>query len=353
MLIIGRLLYCWAMVDQELSLFHDTVPLFATSDFAAPMPDSDSLWYAKTANDWASTYQQEYTSAGTTMQKCTNGRPMSLRDSFQQFTDTADTLESARGLTALQLRLLLHPLQALVAQFRQFSTCFPLRSTKHTSAQVAAGSTSASFELNDLQVVLCRWHELVKNYLATKNLCPLVHASLVLYHLISLNVMTNFSVIEQSVREEICFGKLEEPAKTAQMGILDVPQAAYHCEQVIILARSMHRSIRPAWWSGAVYRACLILRCVMLTDPKGKIVQLNLCKSSCTTSLLSLDKAFIQGHEPAAADTKAADSQEQSGGLPNMHNARDVVSYCVSIIDEGSSTRLSDGIRAKLSVLLG
>ena len=45
----SRLVYSWAMVDQEISLFHDTAPLFSVTEFAAPMPDADRLWHAKSA----------------------------------------------------------------------------------------------------------------------------------------------------------------------------------------------------------------------------------------------------------------------------------------------------------------
>ena len=46
------------MVDQDLSLFHDTAPLFSVTEFGAPMPDSDRLGQAQTAAEWSEMFNQ-------------------------------------------------------------------------------------------------------------------------------------------------------------------------------------------------------------------------------------------------------------------------------------------------------
>ncbi|KAK3059691.1 hypothetical protein LTS18_010255, partial [Coniosporium uncinatum] len=46
------------MVDQDMSLFHDTAPLFSVTEFGAPMPDSDRLWQAKNATEWSTIFDQ-------------------------------------------------------------------------------------------------------------------------------------------------------------------------------------------------------------------------------------------------------------------------------------------------------
>ena len=55
---ISRLIYSWVMVDQDLSLFHDSAPLFSVTEFGAPMPDADSLWQAKNAPEWSEMFSQ-------------------------------------------------------------------------------------------------------------------------------------------------------------------------------------------------------------------------------------------------------------------------------------------------------
>ncbi|MGG6498065.1 UNVERIFIED_CONTAM: hypothetical protein NY603_34585, partial [Bacteroidetes bacterium 56_B9] len=50
-------------------------------------------------------------------------RPLSLRDLFRHFLDD-EMIPLGIEMTPLQLRLLLHPLQALVHQYSQLLTCF-------------------------------------------------------------------------------------------------------------------------------------------------------------------------------------------------------------------------------------
>ncbi|EDN97267.1 hypothetical protein SS1G_11792 [Sclerotinia sclerotiorum 1980 UF-70] len=57
---ILRLVYNWVMVDQELSLFHDTAPIMSITELETPMPGLECLWLAKDANEWSKIIQQTY-----------------------------------------------------------------------------------------------------------------------------------------------------------------------------------------------------------------------------------------------------------------------------------------------------
>ncbi len=45
------------MVDQELSLFHDTAPMLAVSDLCAPLPGPEELWMSGNADQWMAAMQ--------------------------------------------------------------------------------------------------------------------------------------------------------------------------------------------------------------------------------------------------------------------------------------------------------
>lgn len=55
------------MVDQELSLFHDTAPILSITEVGAPVPGSDFLWHAKDPIEWLAAIQtQNQSPTGTT-----------------------------------------------------------------------------------------------------------------------------------------------------------------------------------------------------------------------------------------------------------------------------------------------
>lgn len=401
-----RVFYCWAMLDQELSLFHDTSPSFTISDFVSPMPDSNCLWYAKTATDWAFVYQQIYKPTEPLAQDQFIRRQPALHDIFRQLLEIDSNIENLK-LTALQLRLLLCPLQIIVFQSQLFASYLPgissssLSSSSSTSQQGTQGSreaTSTTNQLIEIQAWLGRWHTLVKKYLTTNAVCPVIQASLVLFHIISLNTMISFPAVEADVRGEKRNGAGEEQGLSAfrrphnqhQGGSsFGIRQIAHHCEQILSLVRAMGRNVRPSWWPGAVYRACLIMWTIQSAYDRGEgkmdeILMMafgaangvakragtgsneaadvglaslsSLSSLSSTSSSSSAGEFFAHSHHTFASEGQGNDMAGNPsfpvGVLPGMQNAKDVISRCVEIIEEGAPTRLAEGIVAKLKRLL-
>jgi hypothetical protein len=85
------------MVDQDLSLFHDTAPLFSVTEFGAPMPDSDQLWQAQTASEWSEMFNQVHEFSNGYSSVGSGARPPSLRDLFRYFLDDEIVVQDVRG----------------------------------------------------------------------------------------------------------------------------------------------------------------------------------------------------------------------------------------------------------------
>src|ERR1700710_1647219 len=94
-----------------------------------------------------------YSSVGTGV------RPLSLRELFRHFLDD-EILSRGIELTPLHLRLLLHPLQSLVCQYRQLESCFSSVTTSMNGSAANGNSASAASSRarsEELQVLLKRW----------------------------------------------------------------------------------------------------------------------------------------------------------------------------------------------------
>ncbi|EOD48156.1 putative transcription factor cmr1 protein [Neofusicoccum parvum UCRNP2] len=346
----SRLIYSWAMVDQELSLFHDTAPLFSVTEFGAPMPDADCLWTAKSATEWSETFNQVHEFAGGFSSVGSGARPLSLRDLFRHFLD--DEI-SAQGieLTPLHLRLLLHPLQTLVCQYCQLLSCFSDNSaSRQRTRAVTAASTRVRLE--EVQSLLQRWYDLADRYMKSNAPCALMQANLVLFHLISLNAVTNLPEIERLARRENFDGSYQQLMWLHKRCISDVEEAIFHCGQVLRLVRSMPRAVRPPWWAGAIYRVALILWTDALTHNEGispPSAMFPVPGPSFAVDSLPAEHPLISRYLTKREGVPTLTKRD--GSQLGMDNAFAVLTHCIDVVDEGYATRFSDGIRGKLERL--
>jgi hypothetical protein len=363
----SRLVYSWVMVDQDLALFHDTAPLFSVTEFGAPMPDADRLWHAKSAEDWSSTFERVHEFSSGYSSVGSGARPLSLRDLFRHFLDD-ELIPMGIEMTPLQLRLLLHPLQSMVCQFSQLLFCFTPTAHRNSAAPHANTSQSPSsrnisqsstrVRLAEVQALLQRWFDLAERYLKANPLCALMQTNLILFHLISLNAVTNFSEIERLARRENVNGTYHQLLWLHKRCISDVEEAVFHCGQIFRLVRSMPRGIRPPWWAGAIYRVALILwtdSLIHKETPSSTSPQSNgafptpIPGPSFAIDALPADHPLIVRYltkrEGVPCVTKLDGSQM------GLERAYSVLRHCVEVIDEGCSTRFSDAIRGKLERL--
>lgn len=335
------------MLDQDLSLFRDTAPLFATTEFTVPMPDTDRLWQAKNAVEWSSIFEQVHQLSGGYSSLGTGARPVSLKELFKHFLDDDIRME----LTALQLRLLLHPLQSLVCNFTQLLSCFSeALGPRQRSKAVSAASTRCRLE--EVQNLLRKWFDLADRYLKSNPMCPMVQSALAMFHLISLNAVTNFPEIERLARKEGFDNSYSQLMWFHKRCIYDVEEAIFHAGQVLRLIRGMAPSVRPPWWAGAIYRVALVLWTDSLThtesiSPATGLFPVPGPSFACDALLPdhTLVTRYLQKREGVPMLTK------RDGSQISLDHSYNVLHYCVEVIDEGISNRFSDGIRNKLDRL--
>lgn len=335
------------MVDQDLSLFHDAAPLFSVTEFGAPMPDSDRLWQAKTATEWSEIFNQVHEFSGGYPSVGSGARPLSLRDLFRHFLDD-EIIAQGIELTPLHLRLLLHPLQSMVAQYCQLLSCFSDNvASRQRTRTVTAASTRVRLE--EVQTLLQRWYDLATRYTKANPMCTMMQATLVMFHLISLNAVTNFPEIERLARREGIDGTYQQLIWLHKRCISDVEESIFHCGQILRLVRSMPRGIRPPWWPGAIYRVALILWTDSLTHNESITPSSGMFPvpgPSFAVDALPAEHPlvvrYLTKREGVPTLTKRDGTQ-----IP-MDHAYTVLSHCVAVIDEGVATRFSDGIRGKL-----
>ena len=336
------------MVDQDLSLFHDTAPLFSVTEFGAPMPDADVLWQARSAHEWSEVFNQVHEYSGGSSSVGSGSRPSSLRELFRNFLDD-EIIAQNISLTPIQLRLLLHPLQTLVCQYCQLLSCFSFDSMGSSKRTRAVTAASTRVRLEEVQSLLQRWYDLAERYMKSSPVCPMMQANLVMFHLISLNAVTNFPEIERLARREGVDGSYQQLIRIHQRCISNVAEAVFHSGQILRLIRNMPRGIRPPWWPGAIYRVALILWADSLTHNESMSPSQQQYQQSSMT--VAVD-ALPPEHPILARYLSRGDGtptlSKRDGSTIRLDNNYSVLSHCIEVIDEGIATRFSDGIRGKL-----
>ncbi|KAK4152555.1 hypothetical protein C8A00DRAFT_44409 [Chaetomidium leptoderma] len=349
----NRLVYNYVMLDQELALFHDTAPLFAITDLRCPLPGPEVLWKSTNSGQWFTAMQSLHNCAANVNPQLlsTPSATPSLYELFQDFLHDS-LLRRQSNLSPQQLRLILHPLQALVCHSRQMGSCFSeVFGTRHTSG-CSVAKASILHRLEEAQALLQKWHDTTINHSKANPSCPITRCNLVLYHLISLNAVTDFPEIERLARRE-GFGGLswELPLRHGRC-IFQRHKAIFHCGQVYRLLRLMPNDCRPAWWSVAMYRATMILwtDSISRTDP-------NLQVDNHDT--IGIGSSFAVRIDQLAADDQVLHNYMWGGGgvpvLMGLDGAAvaldkpgDLLSYAVKNIDSCFSSRIGDGIKRKL-----
>jgi len=352
----SSLVYNYVMLDQELSLFHDTAPLFAITELQCPLPGPEVLWVSHTSEQWYSAMQSLHGSppnVNPQLLSAPSATP-SLHELFQDFLHD-NLLSRQPNISPQQLRLILHPLQALVCHLRQMVSCFSdVFGTPRTST-FPVTKASTLHRLEEVHGLLQRWYDLTMTYSRANAGCPVTRCNLVLYHLVSLNAVSNFPEIERLARREGFGGLCWELPLRHEKCIFQRHKAIFHCSQVFRLLRSMPNNRRPAWWSAAMYRATMVLWADSIT------------RIDANSQNDKLDSIEVQSHAPVMIDQLTPEdpallaSLWGGGGVPMLAGAdgsavaldkpADILSYGVKNIETCMSSRIGDGIKRKLIAL--
>jgi hypothetical protein len=336
------------MIDQELSLFHDTSPILSITDLQTPLPCSERLWRAQNSVEWLETIQETYSNASSP-EYHSSTHPhdgLSLSHLFQDML--RDELEMKnRRLSPLRLKLLLHPLQSMVCHLGQLLSCFyGMHDNQHNTRPITTASTL--MRLEEVQSFLQKWYELCMINSKADPDCNITNGSLVLYHLISLNTVTYFPEIERLVRKEGFDGLSWESALRSKQFIYKPESAIFHCGQVLRIISNMPQGRRPPWWSAALYRVTMILWVSGISQAysddsreKGSVFMIN-----SVTSDDPAVKAYLTNLLGVPALLR------RDGSFTQLGNPDDVLTHSLTVLDEGVATRFSDGIRRKLQNVL-
>jgi hypothetical protein len=180
----------------------------------------------------------------------------------------------------------------------------------------------------------------------------MMQTNLIIFHLISLNAVTNFHEVERLARRENIDGTYQQLMWMHKRCIADVEEAVFHCGQAFRLIRSMPRNTRPPWWAAVVYRVCLVLwanslvqKDVMSPSNGGFPVPGPSFAIDALTADHPLIIRYLTKREGVPCVTK------RDGSQMTLDRAFAVLQHSVEVIDEGAASRFSDGIRNKLERL--
>lgn len=365
-----RLVYNWVITDLEISLFYDSAPLLNISELQCPLPMSEILWTSETAEQWLAGIQSLYgcTTNVNPHLLTTPSLTPSLYDLFQDFLHDNLTHRQSK-LTPQQMRLLLHPLQSLLCHLRQMLSCFSdILATRRAAARTVT-KASTTQRLEEVQSLLQKWYELAMGYHKANPACSVTRCNLVMYHLISLNAVTNFPEIERLARKEgfeASGPTYWELSLRHKRCIYQREEAIFHCGQVLRLLRDLAR--QPTFWSAAIYRVTLIL----WTDGIGRLDPSFKTPSSSTTAVPTKEGSASPANSPIGNVVVDQVTPEDpavmsylwggdgtavltrvDGSTMSLDNPSDVLDLGIKTIEAGTSTRLGDGIKRKLATLAG
>ena len=327
-----------------MSLFSDTAPTLHIVNLQSPMPDADILWQAKSTPDWLTAFENIHSSNYQT--------PSSLRDLFTRFV-AGEIAESGTVVPPLYLRLLLHPLQTQVCQLRQFLTCLP-DGGGHAKSLRTISKAATKARLEELSMLLQQWYSISKQSASNRQEpCWTTCANLVMYHLIYLNAITSFKDIEQFARREIVVGPFRHAAWLQTRCIDQAEETSFHCGQILRLIRTMPEQVRPPWWAGAIYRVALTYWANSMAN---------------AASRFPTNGQSVEADRPFAIDALAPEDPaidrylKYQEGLPMLSKPdgsfistdipNNILKYCIDLLEEDSSMRLTDGIKRKLRIFL-
>ncbi|KAI0164434.1 hypothetical protein GGR52DRAFT_123362 [Hypoxylon sp. FL1284] len=322
----NRIVYNFIMVDQELSLFHDTATMLSPTELCCPLPGPDLLWRAANADQWLVGLSTVY---GTYNPPTS----LSLRHLFQEFLSNEVTV-SLKNITARELRLLLHPLQFQMCNVRDMLSC-------------AGRSGVFSNRLGEAQSMCQKWYELAVQFAETNPNCSLTRGSLVLYHLMSLNGVADFPEIEKFARRDGQQRSYWEPELHSRL-IQCRAEAVFRCGQVYRLIKLMPQDGRPSWWSAAVYRATLILWADSVQRAAGHFQG-----PADAGNFVAIDR--VTPEDPLISDFiwrgKGVPSLTFQGYSSGLNAPSDVLDYALELLEGGLPSRFRDGIIRKLKNL--
>ncbi|OCT49462.1 hypothetical protein CLCR_04566 [Cladophialophora carrionii] len=348
-------------IFAEMGLFYDDGPSIPTAEIQTPLPDHESLWLAPDAQAWSQACTEVHGSHDHFSQHHTR---RSLCDLFQELL--AGKLSAWSGgeeLSILHLRLLLYPLHTFATQYSRLASCLPRSGSNHQLVQDPC-DISTSLQGEEVKELLQRWHDLLaQSRPAGSRQWLLCQVTLILYHLIYLNLCASIPDIESFARGEFrqqssVLGDFVPPALPHRC-IQAREEAIFHCGQVLRLLRETDPVLRPLWWPLALYRVAIVLWAIGLESlPRTNAGS---SRHQAATNIDNLHSSVF------AIDTLTADDYRwrifirQKRGFPcltkgashvQLEDINGTIEICIALLDAGpTGPPLAEGVAHKLNTL--
>jgi len=344
-----RLVASWLNVDLDISLFHDTTPKLSITNLNAALPDLDTLWHSRSAEEWARAWETIYFSLDFNL----HSNPPSLRETFQKFVNREAWILKF-DFSPTQLRLFLHPLQALICNLHQCLNCFSDSGNNRQSQQ------RLMTQLEEVQSLLQQWYVLCSRSIQKSEAFDLnTSVNLIAYHLISLNTITSFPDIERLARDEMQQADFKQSFWARVRCVDEAPQIWFHCGQVLRLVRAIPESNKPLWCPMAIYRVALIIWATSIANAN---VQSPSESINAVVAMGSSEDTFmIDGLKPEHTSiVRYLRYQEgvpvlsnKDGGLVSLKIPENLLRHCLEVLsEEESTTRLKNGIKSRIERLI-
>lgn len=247
-------------------------------------------------------------------------------------------------LSLAELRLLLHPLQAMIYHLNKGVFYLFASGGQRPLQRLVA-------QQEDVQYYLSQWYAISRR--CSDNLTPNGYVNMVMFHLIGLNALTYFPDIERVARGGISPEKFRESLWTGKRCSEEAPQIWCHCGQIIRYFRLMPASNRPHWWNAAIYRVAL---CMWATRLSNKAGGSRAASSSSRLETIAIDR--LQYNDPSIVryirhGDGIPNLSQSDGSLVSLGPDIAIVYHCIEVLKEkGPRSQLDDGIINKLSGLI-
>jgi hypothetical protein len=313
------------------------------NDIKTPLPGSELLWKAMSSEEWLSSHNEARRMDAQNLDY--NKSQNSLGALFKRFTNN-ELSNTEAALSWLELRLLLHPLQALIYHLNKSFVHFVSSSSQRHLQRFLA-------QVEEVQYLLKQWYSITQRTFG-HNSSYTSHGScnMVIYHLVSLNSLTYLPDIERLARGEIPIGEFRESLWMGKRYAEDAASIWCHCGQIIRHFRKLPVSFRPYWWSASIYRVAL---CIWATGIASRQDSKN-TRSTTGSEYLAVDAlpfdhpSIIQfmRHQAGVPVVSHAD-----GSPVILKTPVDIVKHCITILEEEKSgLYITDGIKKRLAALV-
>ncbi|KAF2119281.1 hypothetical protein BDV96DRAFT_596025 [Lophiotrema nucula] len=336
----NRLTYSWVILDQEMNLFHDRQPDLDIGELNTPLPDSDELWSARSAELW----HKSLTETGRLYD--IQERP-SLAKLFHQFMGH-DLSNTASTLSFTELRLLLHPVQALIYHLNK-SVVYMYNPGSHRVFDRLVS------QLEEVQYLLKKWYTLSKRAEEQQHdSSEIGHTNMLMFHLISINAVTYFPDIERLARGELSVDEFRNSLWAGKRCVEEAAQIWCHCGQVIRHFRQMPASRRPYWWSATIYRValCMWATSLTVTNDIGSKHARHSDAEKLVLDDLPFDHPIIVRYLRHQDGVPVLSGSGTEGAVVSVGSPIEIITYCIDVLrTKEPGSQLDEGISARLSAL--